>query len=89
MILEANSMSDFDSITVTGDLILNGGAIDILLGFVPAVDDVLSFFNVAGDIMIDSGFGGINAFVVPGSDVEIGTSVSVGIGTEQFQIFAV
>ena len=82
--LEANSLLDMDKIVVLGDLILLDGFIDVLLGFVPGLGEVLDFFDVAGAITIDPAFDGINAFVAPGSGVPGGAQVVVGIGGQQF-----
>ena len=85
ILIEAPAADDFDRIKVTGDLFLNGGAVDLLLGFVP--DAVLDgIFNVMGDIIFGDNFGGVNAFALDGFDdvVPAGTSVSMLIGNRQF-----
>jgi len=82
--LEANSLSDMDHVVVTGDATFAGGLIDVLLGFVPDVDDILNFFDVAGNINISESFGGVTAAIARGADVPVGTPVAVAVGDAVF-----
>jgi len=87
--LEALSLVDLDHLVLTGDLILNGGVVDVILGFVPGLADVLDFFDVAGVVDIGPDFGGVNAIAASGSGVPVGTPITVRIGNQDFSAIAV
>ncbi len=84
LLLEANSMADFDRIVVTGDAIFNTGVMDIILGFMPGPSDVLNFFDVQGTVTVLDTFGGISVVSAPGSGVPLGTDVTVMVGDHQY-----
>ena len=85
MLLEAFGPGQIDEIEVQGKLIIGADAeIDILLGFEPL--DVLSFFTATDGILIDKNFSGPSVFTSLGSDVPVGSSVTIQIGTETFDV---
>jgi T5SS/PEP-CTERM-associated repeat protein len=77
LILEAFSDTLFDQIIVEGDLILDGGSIQVVLGYTPTAP--LDFFQVMGTTSIGAGFAGIDVFAPLGSGVEEGSIVTVDI----------
>ena len=87
LLLEAFSDTLFDQIIVEGDLILDGGSIQVVLGYTPTSS--LDFFQVMGTTSIGAGFGGIDVFAPLGSGVEEGTSVTVDIDGTTFTELAV
>lgn len=88
LLLEAESASLFDQLVISGDLILAGGTIEVILGYTPDPLDVLSFFQVQGTTSIGAGFGGVNLFAPLGSGVPEGTLVNVDVGGTLFQVGA-
>jgi T5SS/PEP-CTERM-associated repeat protein len=82
---EAISAVEFDKIIVTGDLLLKNGVIHILLGYTPDANDLDSLLEVGGTTTVGQGFDGINVFAAPGSDVPLGTEVTVNIGGIDFE----
>jgi len=78
--LEVNSLLDMDTLTVGGDVIIDGGLMNVILGYTPGSDDVFDFFNVAGSLTVGSGFEGIVGFAAAGSGVPLGTEFNVDLG---------
>jgi len=83
--LEVNSLFDTDTFTVGGDTIVDGGLIKVILGYVPAADDVFDFFDVAGSLTVGAGFEGIVGFAAAGSGVPLGTEFMVDLGGQLFE----
>lgn len=83
-LLEALSSLDFDKITVTGDLKLLGGTINLLFGFRPDDNFLLDPFDVDGLVTIADAFKGLNAFAAPGSGAG-GANFAMLIGEQRFE----
>ncbi len=85
MLLEAFGPGQIDEIEVIGKIFIGADAeIDILLGFEPL--GVLSFFTATEGIVIDEDFSGPSVFGLLGSDAPVGSSVTIRIGDETFDV---
>lgn len=86
-LIEANSSTDFDEIIVSGDLIIRGGVLEVLLGYTPDPDEILEFLFSDNILFEQGGFEAINVFAMLGSNVAAGTAVSIRIGDAIFEEF--
>ena len=68
-----------------GNAVLNEGFVDVILGFTPGPEDVLSFLEVQGTLDIPGSFGGVRGIAGAGSGVALGTPFTVELGGTVFQ----
>ena len=73
-----------DSLTINGDVFLNGGNIEVLLDYMPDQGDVLQLALYATALQIGAGFDGIFGTAAAGSNIAIGTQFLVSLGDEIF-----
>jgi hypothetical protein len=82
---EANSLLNTDQLWVGGDVALADGIVEVILGYTPAPQDVLTFLTIAGTLNTLSGFDGIVGVAAAGSGVALGTQFTVDLGGQLFQ----
>ncbi len=85
ILLEADSPTELDHINVGRDLVLAGGVIDVLLGFVPDSDFLFEPFDVTGAVNVTETFGGFNVLAAEGSGIGAGVPLTMSIGDTTFQ----
>lgn len=89
--LEIDSILDFDTIEVTQDIVIDGGLIDLILGFNPAPTDVIDINALLVDadgILSGSALGNPELFNVianRGSGIASGTLVEFALNGETFR----
>lgn len=82
---EADGLFDLDGLDVSGDVTLDGGYVDVILGFTPDPDDELALFDVQGAFDVTGNFLGVRGIAAAGSGIALGTPFTVDLGGIPFE----